>query len=141
MRLQTVLAAFGHVTRNHRILRRNLTDDEFAGIVHAIAEMEDVEIFFGDVSELGKFFEIDDGTPEFFAEKHDRNLFPRLVRLNEREHFEKLVHRPEPAGEGNQRMREVQEPVLANKEVTELEIKFRRNMASRIRRNRAFRAG
>ena len=47
-----------------------------------------------------------------------------LARLDQGQHLEQLVERPEAAGEGDQRLGQVEEPVFPYEEVMELEVQL-----------------
>ena len=57
--------------------------------------------------------------PVLRSKKHHRHLLAQLLGLDQGHQFEKLIERPETAGKGDQRLRQIGEPELAGKEVVE----------------------
>ena len=63
---------------------------------------------------------LEEAAPVLGAEEDDGEV-PDLVRLDERERLEELVHRPEPPGEDDEGTRVLHEHRLADEEVPEVD--------------------
>ena len=83
---------------------------------------QQVEILLGDRAPFGHRRKIQDLIPVFAAVQDDREFLRQLVGLRERQNFEELVARPEPARKNHHRRRQVREPELPHEEVMEFEV-------------------
>ena len=101
--------------------------DDVEGLLRGVGELEEVEVLEGDGALFGHGFEVDDGLPVVGAVDDDGDLLGELFGLREGEQLEHLVERAEAAGEDDQRLGEVGEPVLAHEEVVELEVELGRD--------------
>ena len=98
--------------------------DEVVSLINGVAELEELEVFWVDHTCFGKEFPVQSLLPEVRIENHDRHLLRVLIGLDKREHFEGFVERSESAWENHERTSHAQEPVLTDKEITELQVQF-----------------
>ena len=101
-----------------------LGGDEVVSLIDGIAELEEFEVVGIDHACFGEEFPVQSLLPEVRIENHDRHLLRVLVGLDKCEHFECFVERSESARENHERTSHAQEPVLTNKEITELQVQF-----------------
>ncbi len=89
-----------------------------------VGELEEVEVLEGDGALFGHGFEVDDGLPVFGAVDDYGDGLGEFLGLREGEELEHLVEGAEAAGEDDEGLGEVGEPVLAHEEVVELEVEL-----------------
>lgn len=122
----SVTGKINNPTLRLHIILGQFADEVVFGLADGVADFEQRQVFFADDTPIEQVVPINERLPEFRAKEHHGDILFRFARLDEREHLKKFVERAKAAGERDERLGQVEEPVFAHEEVVELEGKLGR---------------
>src|SRR5262245_48093900 len=94
-------------------------------IFDGIRLIEYLQVVCVDGAPTDQSIKVENFIPIWSAEQHNRHCFTRLLRLNQCQHFEELVHCAKAARKDNQGLRKIDKPEFAHEEIVEVENQLR----------------
>jgi hypothetical protein len=98
--------------------------DVVESFVDAVGELKHFVFFLVDRAPVDHGFPVQHFVPIFAAVDDDDVVLGELSRLEKGEHFPKLIHGAEAAGENDKGFGDLREPEFAHEEIVEIEAEF-----------------